>query len=99
MATECFYGKFSEKSDLWSYGVTVWEIYSLAKCLPYFNMTDEEVIADALKGSDRTLLSVPEYCPKEIFAIIEAMCWASERTSFCEVEQALIKIRNQLYEF
>ena len=35
MATECFYGKFSVKTDVWAFGVTLWEIFSLAKEKPY----------------------------------------------------------------
>ena len=35
MATECFYGKFSAKTDVWAFGVTMWEIFILAKERPY----------------------------------------------------------------
>ena len=50
MASECFYGKFSQKSDVWAFGVTMWEIFTLAKEQPYSDMSDKQVIEDALRG-------------------------------------------------
>ena len=49
MSIECFYGKFSQKSDVWAFGVTMWEIFTLAKEQPYNDMSDQQVIEDALK--------------------------------------------------
>ena len=41
MAKECFYGKFSTKTDVWAFGVTMWEIFTLAKDIPYEDMEDK----------------------------------------------------------
>ena len=34
MAKECFANKYSTRSDVWSFGVTMWEVFTLGKCIP-----------------------------------------------------------------
>jgi len=60
MATESFYGRFSEKTDIWSFGVTMWEIFMLTKTQPYEELDDQEMIQDAIRGASRRLLDRPE---------------------------------------
>ena len=93
MATECFYGLFSEKSDVWAFGVTMWELFILAKGAPYSDFSDEEMIIDAtqLKGAHRQLLPRPSVCPIPVYNIMRR-CWAidpKERANFEEVEEML----------
>ena len=91
MAYECFYGKFSQKSDVWAFGVTMWEIFTLAKEQPYNDMSDEQLIEDALKGKNRTLLARPDLCPLEVY-IIMLKCWihnSKQRAAFDELLQLL----------
>ena len=52
MASESFFGCFSEKTDVWSYGVVMWEIFTLCKCQPYEEMEDQEIIQDVIKGAN-----------------------------------------------
>ena len=92
MASECFYGKFSEKSDVWAFGVTVWEIFMLARRQPYDTMQNPEFIQDAMKGSERKLLSRPRYCPIEVYRDIMLRCWRFEpekRADFSELRRIL----------
>lgn len=94
MACETFYGKFSVKSDAWAFGVTLWEIYTLGKIDPYDYMTDEEVIADAIRGPDRKIPEIPEACPRDVYEIM-LRCWVHEpsmRADFGEIYSRLFMI-------
>ena len=70
MPTECFYGKFLQKSDIWAFGVTMWEVFTLVKEQPYADMSDQDVIKDAIKGKNRKLLAKPAACPPEVYEIM-----------------------------
>ena len=74
MATECFSGKFSEKSDVWAFGVTMWEMFTLVKDLPYPHLSDDEVIHNALKREYRLFPSRSAACPEPVYEIME-QCW------------------------
>ena len=94
MSFECFYGKFSQKSDVWAFGVTMWEIFTLAKEQPYNDMSDKQVVEDALKGKNRQTLARPHMCPLEVYKIM-LECWAhnsKQRATFEELFQLLTSI-------
>ena len=94
MAFECFYGKFSQKSDVWAFGVTIWEIFTLAKEQPYNDMSDKQVVDDAIKGKNRQTLARPYMCPLEVYKIM-LECWAhnsKQRATFEKLFQLLTSI-------
>ena len=98
MAFECFYGKFSQKSDVWAFGVTMWEIFTLAKDQPYNDMSDELVVEDALKGKNRKILARPDMCPLEVYKIM-LECWehnSDQRATFDQLFQLLTTIHSSL---
>lgn len=100
MAFESFYGKFSVKSDVWSYGVTVWEIFTLARNEPYSELSDEEVITDAIKGAGRQLLPKPSMCTKELYDIM-LRCWVHEpviRADFEEIYSRMFLLYTRMSE-
>ena len=96
MASECFYGKFSAKTDVWAFGVTIWEIFMLAKERPYSDMEDMEVVNDAIEKEERTLLQQPDHCPDAVYQIM-MKCWAKEpkdRATFKELHVMLMQLNN-----
>ena len=92
MATECFYGIFSEKTDVWSFGITMWELFTLGKNKPYPRLTDQEVINDAtVMGKHRQLLSKPAACPESVYDVMQ-QCWAAnpkKRIMFSAIDEML----------
>lgn len=91
MAYESFYGKFSVKSDVWAFGITMWEIYSLARYEPYHEFSDEKLIADAMKGEGRQRPARPAIVPNSIYDVM-LRCWVHDpfmRGDFEEVYSRL----------
>ncbi|NXP71808.1 KSYK kinase, partial [Ramphastos sulfuratus] len=70
-APECinFY-KFSSKSDVWSFGVLMWEAFSYGQ-KPYKGMKGGEV-AQMIERGER--MECPEVCPTEIYDLMK-LCW------------------------
>ncbi|XP_078382442.1 muscle, skeletal receptor tyrosine-protein kinase-like [Oculina patagonica] len=66
-------GKFTLESDIYSFGVLLWEIYTLA-LQPYYGYTNEEVLEFIKKGVH---LGQPDDCPDHVFQIMKS-CWHKE---------------------
>lgn len=83
------YRRFTLESDVWSYGVVLWEIYSLGK-QPYYGLNNEEVVKLILQG---IMLIPPDGCPSFICDLMRS-CWKSEpkdRIKFPEICERLQK--------
>ncbi|CAH2089621.1 unnamed protein product [Euphydryas editha] len=60
---------FSSKSDVWSFGVTAWEIFTRARHeVPRFDVERPRERASCFQ--------IPEGCPSEIFRHLMKDCWA-----------------------
>ena len=93
MAKECFSNKYSTRSDVWSFGVTMWEVFTLGKCIPYEDMMDMEVVEDATK-ENRTLLNNPDECPLDVYRVM-LDCWEAvpnRRASFDTLHSMLLSL-------
>ena len=62
-----FYQKYSEKSDVWSFGMTLFEIWSLGE-KPWGNDATNEEIIEGL--SDGRKLSPPAGCPRDVYSVM-----------------------------
>nr|XP_043868880.1 tyrosine-protein kinase SYK isoform X1 [Solea senegalensis]XP_043868881.1 tyrosine-protein kinase SYK isoform X1 [Solea senegalensis] len=87
-APECInYFKFSSKSDVWSFGVLMWEAFSYGQ-KPYKGMKGNDVMQMIESG---LRMEAPQHCPPEMFDLMRA-CWtykADERPGFTTVEPRL----------
>ncbi|VDM36276.1 unnamed protein product [Hydatigera taeniaeformis] len=75
---------FTLRSDVWSFGVVVWEIYSLGS-LPYSEVPNQELLTYLRSGRR---LDPPCDTPKRMVSLMDE-CWqmsASLRPSFAEID-------------
>lgn len=80
------YGTFSHASDIWSYGITLWEMFSYGEP-PYGEMTGAEVL-DMIENNNFRL-DKPPGCPNSIYQVMLS-CWNLEpanRPSFVQLHQ------------
>ncbi|XP_064877828.1 ephrin type-A receptor 8-like [Oncorhynchus nerka] len=87
------YRKFSSSSDVWSYGVVMWEVMSYGE-RPYWNLTNRDVIKSVEEGYR---LPAPMGCSGALHTLM-LDCWEkdrNERPRFCQIVTVLDKlIRN-----
>jgi proto-oncogene tyrosine-protein kinase Ret len=71
MAPETFLsGSFTEKSDVWSFGVCLWEIFSLGT-LPYKDLENTTIVPKILGGYR---LQQPYMCPDHAYTVMMQCC-------------------------
>ncbi|ESN98044.1 hypothetical protein HELRODRAFT_84816, partial [Helobdella robusta] len=77
----------SEKSDIWSFSTTLWELLTLARDLPYSSLTDQQVVERYnLNDENRKqimtspmTLSRPVMCSSEMYDLM-VECWSIDRS-------------------
>ncbi|XP_075472909.1 discoidin domain-containing receptor 2 isoform X1 [Ascaphus truei] len=88
-------GKFTTASDVWAFGVTLWETFTFCREQPYIEMSDEQVIENTGEffrdQGKQVYLPQPNICPDLVYKLMLS-CWkreTKERPSFQEIYQRL----------
>ncbi|XP_062539675.1 ephrin type-B receptor 5 isoform X4 [Armigeres subalbatus] len=85
--------KFTSASDVWSYGVVLWEVMSYGE-RPYWNWSNQDVIKSIEKGYR---LPAPMDCPEALYQLM-LDCWQKQRThrpTFSSITQTLDNLARQ----
>uniref|UniRef100_A0A673AGH1 receptor protein-tyrosine kinase n=1 Tax=Sphaeramia orbicularis TaxID=375764 RepID=A0A673AGH1_9TELE len=91
-------GKFTMASDVWAFGVTLWEILTLCREQPYSQLSDEQVIENTGEffrdQGKQVYLPKPPCCPDRVYSDLMLSCWrrnAKQRPSFQEIHTQLME--------
>ncbi|KAJ0175173.1 hypothetical protein K1T71_009314 [Dendrolimus kikuchii] len=86
------YNKFSNKSDMWSFGILLWEIYSFGR-VPYPRIPLAEVVRHVERGYR---MEAPEGCPPGPYEVMRAAWHAdpAQRPTFAATRARLHVIRD-----
>ncbi|XP_076338482.1 ephrin type-A receptor 4a-like [Tachypleus tridentatus] len=88
-------GKFSHKSDVWSFGVTLWEMFSFGENPQIDGVKDNE-LAEALNQGKR--LCCPKNCPVYVYRLMLS-CWqgeSQERPDFSSIRNQIEDLKEQM---
>ncbi|XP_066996033.2 insulin-like peptide receptor [Anabrus simplex] len=81
-------GVFTSHSDVWSYGVVLWEMATLAS-QPYQGLSNDQVLRYVIDGG---VMERPENCPDRLYDLMR-LCWQykpSARPSFLDLVTLLL---------
>ncbi|NXK00280.1 EPHA2 protein, partial [Corythaixoides concolor] len=84
------YRKFTSASDVWSYGIVMWEVMSYGE-RPYWELSNHEVMKAINEGFR---LPAPLDCPSAIYQLM-MQCWQQERSrrpKFADIVSILDKL-------
>ncbi|XP_048187503.1 tyrosine-protein kinase Fer isoform X2 [Perognathus longimembris pacificus] len=88
------YGRYSFESDVWSFGILLWETFSLGVC-PYPGMTNQQAREQVERGYR---MSAPQHCPEDISKIM-MRCWdykPENRPQFSDLLKELTAIKKKM---
>lgn len=84
---------WTNASDVWSFGVVMWEVFSDGS-FPYGDIAADEDVAQRVR-EEALRLTQPASCPAAVWTVVES-CWAADRTqrpSFVQLRILLQELR------
>ncbi|XP_045483069.1 tyrosine-protein kinase receptor torso-like [Harmonia axyridis] len=84
---------YTSQSDVWSFGILMWEISSLG-AIPYPGVETQELLAMLNRGER---MGKPELCPDELYALM-INCWnesPSDRPTFTSLKEAFERMLSE----
>lgn len=87
------YSKFSSKSDVWSFGVLMWEVFTFGK-MPYERFSNSEIVEQIIKG---VRLYRPQLATEKVYSVMLS-CWeekADDRPTFRHLQAAILEIMEE----
>ncbi|XP_017772615.1 PREDICTED: insulin-like receptor [Nicrophorus vespilloides] len=88
-------GVFTSNSDVWSYGVVLWEMATLAS-QPYQGLSNDQVLRYVIDGG---IMERPENCPDKLYNLMR-FCWKhkpSDRPTFINLCKMLLDDSSQTF--
>ena len=83
---------FKESSDVWSFGVFMWELFHLGSAIPYADKKQPGEIIELLQNGYR--LNKPELCPQYVYDIM-LECWQENHL----LRPIFLQLKSQLQNF
>ncbi|XP_067047151.1 muscle, skeletal receptor tyrosine-protein kinase-like isoform X2 [Acropora muricata] len=95
LAPEAYlYGKFSLQSDVYAYGVVLWEIFTFG-LQPYYGYTNKEVMQFIEKGIH---LGKPDNCPDFVYAIMKE-CWLKDPEKRLKFREVIKRLQDPYHDY
>jgi len=91
---------YTTKSDVWSFGVCLWEIMVNCECIPFRELETKVQLLERIKERENKgspMLEKPKDCPDEFFDIMR-QCWEvdpKKRPSFKELVSSLQRLQER----
>lgn len=66
-------GSWGKGSDVWAFGVTMWEIWSGGGGVPFQQIGEDDEVCNLILASS-IVLQAPDGCPEDVYAVMSS-CW------------------------